>query len=149
MRQVIKVLMKDGLNDSRLPKYATDGSAGADVCAFLSSPVVIGPGERKLLPTGLFVEIPQGFEIQVRSRSGLALKHGVAVLNSPGTIDSDYRGEIGIVLINHGSEPFTVSDGDRIAQLVVSPVVQAGFGFSEALTDSSRGANGYGSTGRN
>src|SRR5512138_1474720 len=112
---------------SIVPEYRTAGSAGADICAFLESPVTIAPGERKLITTGVYVEIPEGYEIQVRPRSGLALKHGVTVLNSPGTIDSDYRGEIGIVLINHGTEPFTVASGDRIAQLVVSSVVFCDF----------------------
>jgi dUTP pyrophosphatase len=133
---------------STVPEYRTAGSAGADICAFLESPVTIAPGERKLITTGVYVEIPEGYEIQVRPRSGLALKHGVTVLNSPGTIDSDYRGEIGIVLINHGSEPFTVANGDRIAQLVVSAVTVCSFERVDSLGLTERGSGGYGSTGR-
>jgi dUTP pyrophosphatase len=131
-----------------VPEYKTAGASGADICAFLPEPLMLAPGERKLVPTGVFVEIPSGFEIQVRPRSGLALKHGVTVLNAPGTIDSDYRGEIGIVLINLGSETFHVSNGDRIAQLVVATTVRAEFIASDSLTDTARGAGGYGSTGK-
>jgi dUTP pyrophosphatase len=131
-----------------VPEYKTEGASGADICAFLPEPLILAPGERKLVPTGIFVEIPSGFEIQVRPRSGLALKHGVTVLNAPGTIDSDYRGEIGIVLVNLGNEPFHVASGDRIAQLVVSPTVRAHFIASDSLTDTARGAGGYGSTGK-
>ena len=131
-----------------VPEYKTEGASGADICAFLPEPLILAPGERKLVPTGVFVEIPSGFEIQVRPRSGLALKHGVTVLNAPGTIDSDYRGEIGIVLVNLGNEPFHVASGDRIAQLVVSPTVRARFIASDSLTDTARGAGGYGSTGK-
>lgn len=132
-----------------LPQYKTRGSSGADVQAALQSPVTLMPGERALIPTGLSVEIPEGFEIQVRPRSGLALKNGVTVLNSPGTIDADYRGEIGIVLINLGSEPFVINAGDRIAQLVVASVVQCDFVAAESIVNTERGTGGYGSTGLN
>ncbi|HNY22319.1 MAG TPA: dUTP diphosphatase [Treponemataceae bacterium] len=131
------------------PQYKTTGSSGADVRAAIPSPITLMPGQRALVPTGLSVEIPEGFEIQVRSRSGLALKNGVAVLNSPGTIDADYRGEIGIVLINLGNEPFVINDGDRIAQLVVASVVQCDFVASESIMGTERGSGGYGSTGMN
>jgi dUTP pyrophosphatase len=130
------------------PQYKSAGASGADICALLTEPVTIPSMSRALIPTGVFAEIPEGFEIQVRPRSGLALKHGVTVLNSPGTIDSDYRGEIGIVLINLGIEPFVVHNGDRVAQLVVASVHQASFVPREALSGTVRGAGGYGSTGR-
>ncbi len=133
---------------STVPAYQTPGAAGADICACLDERVTIGPGERRLVPTGISVEIPEGFEIQVRPRSGLALKHGITVLNSPGTIDSDYRGEIGIVLYNSGESEFVVETGDRIAQIVCAPVARAAFAASDSLSDTSRGAGGYGSTGK-
>ncbi|MDQ2092154.1 dUTP diphosphatase [Marimonas arenosa] len=133
-----------------LPSYETRGAAGADVRANLPDrrEVVLAPGERALVPTGLRLEIPHGFEVQVRPRSGLALKHGITLPNSPGTIDSDYRGELGVIVLNAGTEPFTVTHGERIAQLVVAPVVQAGFDMAEELSDTARGAGGFGSTGR-
>ncbi|MBQ9494498.1 MAG: dUTP diphosphatase [Treponema sp.] len=134
---------------ARLPAYKTDGAAGADVCACLSAPVVLAPGKYALIPTGLSFAIPVGFEMQVRARSGLAAKNGIAVLNAPGTIDSDYRGEVKIILINLGDEPFVVNDGDRIAQLVVAPVMQAQFVTADFLDKTARGAGGFGSTGVN
>ncbi len=134
-----------------LPSYETSGAAGADVRANFPEEarggVVLAPGDRALIPTGLRVEIPAGYEIQVRPRSGLALKHGITLPNSPGTIDSDYRGPLGIIVMNAGSEPFHVEHGARIAQLVVAPVVQAGFGMTDDLTDTARGTGGFGSTG--
>lgn len=141
----IRCVVKEG---GILPEYKTPGAAGADVCACLASPVIIAPGEWKLIPTGLNAEIPAGFEIQVRPRSGLALKNGITVLNAPGTIDSDYRGEIGIVLINHGHEQFTVNSGDRIAQLVVGSVAQCAFESVSSIGQTDRGSGGYGSTGK-
>lgn len=140
----IKFVSKSG---AKVPEYKTSGSAGCDVCAFLEQDVVLKRGERKAIPTGLFTEIPFGYEIQVRPRSGLALKNGVTVLNSPGTIDSDYRGEICVILINLGDEEFVVHSGDRIAQLVVSPVTQGVFVRAEKLCDTERGEGGFGSTG--
>lgn len=131
-----------------VPEYKTPGAAGADLCALLDEPVVIQPLERRLIPTGLSVELPAGYEMQIRPRSGLALKSGITVLNSPGTIDSDYRGEIGIVLVNLGSEPFAVRSGDRIAQAVVAPVEQCRFVRVDGLASTIRGAGGYGSTGK-
>lgn len=134
-------------NGASLPEYKTAGAAGADVRARLDSPVEIGPCKRAVIPTGLFFEIPEGYEIQVRPRSGLAFKNGVTVLNTPGTIDSDYRGELKVVLINLGEEPFTVSHGDRIAQIVVSPVTRGVFIPCESLSETERGEGGFGSTG--
>jgi len=145
MAVTIRCVVKQG---GTLPEYKTPGASGADAFAFLENPVTIAPGERKLIPTGLSVEIPEGFEIQVRPRSGLALKYGVTVLNAPGTIDSDYRGEIGVVLINHGTEPFTVRHGDRIAQLVAFAVPACAFENVDSIGDTDRGSGGYGSTGR-
>lgn len=133
---------------ARVPEYQTEGSAGADLCARLDTAVVIEPGARFLVSTGLRIQLPTGYEAQVRSRSGLAAKYGVSCLNSPGTIDSDYRGEIKVILHNHGTEPYTISDGDRIAQLVIAPVSRASFVTSEHLAGSDRGSGGFGSTGR-
>jgi len=131
-----------------LPAYMTEGAAGADVVAAVRDDVVLAPGERALLPTGIALEVPEGYEVQVRPRSGLAVRHGVTLLNAPGTIDSDYRGPLGVVLINHGSEPFVVRRGDRIAQLIVAPVARAAFREVEALSASARSEGGFGSTGR-
>ena len=128
-----------------LPHYATSGAAGMDVVS--AEDVTIAPGARHPVATGLAMAIPHGFEIQVRPRSGLALKHGITVPNTPGTIDSDYRGELKILLINHGSEPFPVVRGDRVAQLVLAPVVQARWDLAEELDDTARGNGGFGSTG--
>ncbi len=130
-----------------LPAYQTEGSSGMDVRACLDEPVNLGPGERALIPTGLSMEIPQGFEIQVRPRSGLAIKKGLTLVNTPGTVDADYRGEVKVILINLGQESFVVQDQERIAQLVVCPVIQATIELSEDLTDTSRGEGGFGSTG--
>jgi dUTP pyrophosphatase len=130
-----------------LPAYATPQSAGLDLRANLESPVVLQPMERRLIPTGLYIALPPGYEAQVRPRSGLALKHGITVLNSPGTIDADYRGEVGVLLINLSHEPFTVNDGERIAQMVVARHEQAAFEPVELLDETERGAGGYGHTG--
>ena len=132
-----------------LPAYQTPGSAGLDLLAAIApnAKLVIEPGARELVPTGLRLELPMGFEGQVRPRSGLALKNGVTVLNSPGTIDSDYRGEVAVILINLGTEPFEITRGARIAQLVVAPVTQAVFVEAVDLAESARGAGGFGSTG--
>lgn len=131
-----------------LPAYMTPGAAGADVVAAVTADVVLAPGERALIPTGMSLEVPAGYELQIRPRSGLALRHGVTLLNSPGTVDSDYRGHVGVILVNLGREPFVVRRGDRIAQFVVAPVVQAAFREAEALGVSARGEGGFGSTGR-
>lgn len=132
----------DGL---ALPAYATSGAAGMDVLA--AEDCVIAPGQRHAVATGLAVAIPQGYEIQVRPRSGLALKHGITVPNTPGTIDSDYRGELKVLLINHGTEDFAIARGDRVAQLVLAPVVQAAWEVVEELDATERGEGGFGSTG--
>jgi dUTP pyrophosphatase len=142
---VVRLPEGDGLP---LPVYMTDGAAGADVVAAVADDLVLQPGARALVPTGFALEIPAGYEVQVRPRSGLAHKHGVTLLNTPGTIDSDYRGAVGVILVNLGQEPFTVRRGERIAQLVVAPVVQAAFREVAALGASSRGEGGFGSTGR-
>lgn len=130
-----------------LPEYKTAGAAGADVCALVEAPITLGCGKSAMIPTGLFFEIPEGYEIQVRPRSGLAAKNGVTVLNTPGTIDSDYRGELRIILINLGDKDFVINSGDRIAQIIVSPVTQGKFTIVDSLSDSERGAGGFGSTG--
>jgi len=131
-----------------LPHYATPSSAGLDLRAAVEDPVTLMPGERKLIPTGLVLEIPEGYEGQVRPRSGLAVRHGVTVLNSPGTIDADYRGEVKVILINLGEEPFTVRRGERIAQLIIAPVTRATLVEVEEVTATARGEGGFGSTGR-
>ncbi len=133
--------------DRSLPIYASDGAVGADVRANLTEALTLMPGSSALIGTGLFFEIPQGYEIQVRPRSGLALKNQVTVLNTPGTIDPDYRGELKVILINHGVEPFCVEPEMRIAQIVVAPVVQARFFHAEELSETGRGAGGFGHTG--
>lgn len=146
-RQVGVKLRRVGPVPVPVPEYQTPGSAGVDLSAALEAKVTIAPGERRLIPTGVALAIPEGYEGQVRPRSGLALRAGLSIVNSPGTIDADFRGEIGVVLINHGSEPFVVEPLSRIAQLVISPVVQARFELVEALDDTARGSGGYGSTG--
>jgi dUTP pyrophosphatase len=146
-RLLIKRLHPERDRDLPLPRYMTTGAAGMDVVAAPVEPIVLGRGSRVLVPTGLALEIPSGFEVQVRPRSGLALRHGITLANSPGTIDSDYRGELGVILINLGDDSFTIERGDRIAQLVVSPVVQARVVVVDALADSARGDGGFGHTG--
>lgn len=138
------------INQSKhpLPEYATAQSAGLDVRANLDESIVIEPLQRVIVPTGLFVAIPDGYEIQVRSRSGLAAKHGITVLNSPGTIDADYRGEIKVILVNLSQEPFTIQDGERIAQLVFARYEKAQWNAVAELPESDRGAGGFGSTGK-
>lgn len=135
-----------------LPSYQTAGSAGADICANLpldmrAAGFVLQPMERVIVPTGLRVAIPEGYEMQIRPRSGLALKHGITLPNTPGTIDSDYRGPLGVALVNLGAAPYVVQHGDRIAQCVVAPVLQAGFSVVDSLDDTPRGQGGFGSTG--
>ena len=133
--------------DLPLPAYATPGSAGMDLLAAVESPVVLGSGERRLIPTGLRIALPDGYEAQIRPRSGLALKHGLTVLNSPGTIDADYRGEIAIVLANLGQDAFTIERGMRIAQMVLAPVCRGAWDDASELSSSHRNAGGFGSTG--
>lgn len=131
-----------------LPTYGTTGAAGLDIRAHLTEAVTLQPLERKLIPTGLFLEIPEGHEVQIRPRSGLAFKHGITVLNSPGTIDADYRGEIGVLLVNLSNEPFVVENGERIAQMVVAQYCQATWLETTELSDTARGEGGFGSTGK-
>ena len=133
--------------DLPLPAYATPDSAGLDLVAAVASDRILAPGQRELVPTGISIALPRGFEAQVRPRSGLALKAGISVLNAPGTIDADYRGEIGVILINLGSEPFVIRRGERIAQLVVAPVSRVSWLETAELAESARGAGGFGSTG--
>lgn len=140
-------LQRVGPVDVPLPEYGSRGAAGMDLRAALEHPVAIAPGARRLIPTGLAMAVPPGYEAQVRPRSGLALDYGISIVNSPGTIDSDYRGEVGIVLINHGEESFVVQPLARIAQLVIAPVVQAQVKLCDGLEDTERGSRGYGSTG--
>ena len=134
----------DGLD---LPRYETALAAGADVRAAIVKPFVLRPGERFMVPTGIAIALPPGWEAQMRPRSGLAAKHGISCVNAPGTIDADYRGELKVILINHGAEEFTINRGDRIGQMVIAPVWQAQFVEADELDDTDRGAGGFGSTG--
>lgn len=149
----IAVIWEDWADRSlSLPAYQTAGSAGADICANLppemrTAGVVLAPMARLIVPTGIRVAIPEGYEMQIRPRSGLALKHGITLPNTPGTIDSDYRGPLGVALVNLGADPYVVRHGDRIAQCIVAPVVQAGFQVVDGLEDTARGPGGFGSTG--
>ena len=154
MTPVIAVVREDWADrEVPLPRYETSGAAGADLRANLkpedrASGITLAPLERRILPTGLRVEIPEGYEMQIRPRSGLALKHGLSLPNTPGTIDSDYRGPLGVLMINLGTEPVMIAHGDRIAQAVVAPVVQVCFAEVESLGETARGEGGFGSTGR-
>lgn len=140
----IKIVSKSG----RMPSYETEGSAGADLRAWLpDGPATLQPGERRLIPTGLFVELPPGIEAQIRARSGLSIKHGITMINGVGTVDSDYRGEWNVPLVNLGSEPYTIQDGDRIAQMVLARYEQTLFRLTEEINDTQRGAGGFGHTG--
>ena len=136
-----------GAEDIPLPAYQTVGAVGMDLCAAVEAPLTLAPGDRALVGTGWAIAVPEGFEGQVRPRSGLALKHGITVLNSPGTIDPDFRGELRVLLINHGREPFVVTRGDRIAQLVIAPTARAELVVMTELPATTRGGGGYGSTG--
>ncbi len=129
------------------PSYATSGSAGADIRAFTDRPIYLFGGAQQIVNTGLRMRVPEGYEVQIRPRSGLAAKHGVTVLNSPGTIDSDYRGEVRVILVNHGNEGFVIRNGDKIAQMVLAPVTKAEFVIGEVDVDTERGTGGFGSTG--
>jgi dUTP pyrophosphatase len=146
-RPVVRYRVEGRFADLAPPLYASDGAAGADLRAALDAPLTIPPGGRALVPTGLVLEIPEGFEGQVRARSGLALRKGLALANGVGTIDADYRGEVGVALVNLGAEPVTIARGERIAQLVVAPVARASFAAVVDLAASARGAGGFGSTG--
>lgn len=154
MTPLIRILREEWADVGiALPSYETKGAAGADLRANLrpedrASGFILEPMRRAIIPTGLIVEIPEGFEMQIRPRSGLAYKFGISLPNTPGTIDSDYRGPLGVLLVNLGRDPFTVQHGERIAQVVIAPVLQARFELAEALTETARGAGGFGSTGR-
>ena len=145
---MVKILIKKTNKEVITPKYKTDGSSGVDLSAFLEKKVVIKPNNSELIPTGLQVAIPEELEIQIRPRSGLAAKESIGVLNSPGTIDSDYRGELKIILFNHGKEDFIINNGDRIAQMVLVPIVKMEFEEVDSLPDTIRGQGGFGSTGK-
>ncbi|MDR3251783.1 MAG: dUTP diphosphatase [Tannerella sp.] len=132
-----------------LPQYATELSAGMDIRANLVEPVELKPLERKLIPTGLYIALPEGYEAQMRPRSGLAIKHGITLLNTPGTIDADYRGEIGVILVNLSSEHFVINDGERICQMIIANCSQAEWQLEETLDETERGAGGFGHTGKN
>jgi dUTP pyrophosphatase len=144
MNPLVLVALEDG---ARLPEYKTAMASGADLRAFIPQEIVLEPGKRLAVPTGLRMELPAGYEAQVRPRSGLALEHGITCLNSPGTIDADYRGEVKVILANLGDKPFRIANGDRIAQLVIAPTAQARFEPAE-LGETERGSGGFGSTGR-
>ena len=145
---MVKVLIKKLNSKVKLPKYKTDGSSGMDLMAFLESPVNLKPQESALIPTGISIAIPEDTEVQVRPRSGLAAKSNISILNTPGTIDSDYRGEIKIILFNHGKEDFVINNNDRIAQMILMPIVKAEFEEVENLPKTLRGSGGFGSTGK-
>lgn len=141
----VKIINK---SDNQLPAYETSSSAGMDLRAFIDSDIVLKPFERKLIPTGLYIELPDGFEAQIRPRSGLAIKNGITVLNSPGTIDADYRGEIKVILINLGSDDFTIKSGERICQMVIARHEKAEFVEVSEISETERGAGGFGHTGK-
>ena len=145
---MVKVLVKKLDPKVQLPSYKTDGSSGMDLLAFINNPLIIKPGTSELIPTGITIAIPNNFEIQIRPRSGLATKSSISVLNTPGTVDSDYRGELKIILFNHGNKEFIVKNKDRIAQIVLVPVLKIDFEEVNDLPESMRGSGGFGSTGK-
>ena len=145
---MIKVLLKKLDSEVQIPSFKTEGSSGMDLMAFIKDPIIIEPNSSALIPTGLSVAIPNDVEVQIRPRSGLAAKSNIGVLNSPGTIDSDYRGEIKIILFNHGDKKFTVKNNDRVAQMVIAPILKANFEEVDKLPDTIRGIGGFGSTGK-
>jgi|TARA_X000001036_G_scaffold439430_1_gene490564 dUTP pyrophosphatase len=142
-----KILIKKFSTDVKLPRYETKGSSGMDISAFINEKILISPKKSSLIPTGIALSIPKGFEAQIRPRSGLAAKNNITILNTPGTIDSDYRGEVKIILFNLGTDNFVVENGDRIAQMVICPIIQAEFEEVEDLSNTVRGKDGFGSTG--
>ena len=145
---MVKILVKKINPKVKLPSYKTDGSSGMDLMAFLDKPISILPQQSKLIPTGLFIAIPENTEVQIRPRSGLAVRNNISVLNTPGTIDSDYRGELKVILYNHGNQKFVVKNEDRIAQMVLMPVLKFEFEETKDLPDTLRGSGGFGSTGK-
>jgi len=144
----IQLKRKDGCEDLPLPKYATLGSSGMDLCADVQGEVIILPGEITLISAGIYLSIPHGYEAEIRPRSGLALKHGISLVNTPGTIDSDYRGLVSIIMINHGKEPFRIKRGDRIAQMVMKEVIKAEIEVAASLDETVRSHGGFGHTGK-
>lgn len=146
----VKILLKkkEGCEDLPVPRYATSGASGMDLCADVSGEVTLLPGDIKLISAGIYISIPEGYEAEVRPRSGLAIKHGISLVNTPGTIDSDYRGLVNLIMINHGKEPFIIRRGDRIAQMVIKEVVKADIEVSEELDETVRSHGGFGHTGR-
>ena len=142
-----KIQIKKLFNEVLTPKYETPGSSGMDIAAYLKQDILINPGDKAMVPTGFSLSVPQGYEVQIRPRSGLAAKKGLTVLNTPGTVDSDYRGEIKVILINLGKDPFVIKNGERIAQMIVCPVEQVFMEEVEELSDTNRGTDGFGSTG--
>jgi dUTP pyrophosphatase len=148
MKHVTVSIVQDPADqDLPLPAYETDQAAGMDLRAAVREKLIVAPGERSMVPTGIRIALPAGTEAQIRPRSGLAIRHGISMVNSPGTIDADYRGEINVLLINHGQEAFTIERGDRIAQMVIAPVFQADWAVAESLEDTQRGEGGFGHTG--
>jgi dUTP pyrophosphatase len=143
----IGIKKKDGCEDLPLPKYATSGSSGMDLCADVEGEVTILPGEIKLISSGIYLSIPHGYEAEIRPRSGLALKHGISLVNTPGTIDSDYRGLLSLIMINHGKSPFKICRGDRIAQMVIKEVIRAETETKDFLDETARSTGGFGHTG--
>ena len=144
--EIVKVICK-AEDKEFLPVYSSAEAAGADLKACILDDIILKPGQRYLVPTGISIQLPAGYEAQIRPRSGLAIKHGISLVNAPGTIDSDYRGEVKIIMINHGSEDFVIHRGDRIAQMVIAPVIHGMFALSNSLDSTDRGAGGFGSTG--
>jgi len=146
----VKIFLKkkEGCEDLPVPRYATSGSSGVDLYADVTEDVVLLPGDIKLISAGIYISIPEGYEAEVRPRSGLALKHGVSLVNTPGTIDSDYRGLVNLIMINHGKDPFSIHRGDRVAQMVIKEVVKAEIELAEDLDDTARSHGGFGHTGR-
>lgn len=147
MREIEVLIKRLRGAEALLPRYMSENAAGVDLAACLDAPLTLAPGQRALVPTGLAMELPPGYEAQIRPRSGLALKKGVTLVNSPGTIDADYRGEIGVILINHSQEPVTIAPNERVAQMVVAPVSRARFALAEELGQTERGTGGFGHTG--
>ena len=143
-----KILIKRVSNKVFIPKYETPGSSGMDISAYLKKDIIIKPGHKEIIPTGLYLSIPKGFEIQIRPRSGLAAKNNISVLNTPGTIDSDYRGEIKVILYNHGNTDFVINNKDRIAQMILTPVIKMNLEETDTLPETVRGEGGFGSTGK-
>lgn len=143
-----KIRVKLLRNGASAPEFMSQGAAGADLHACIEEDIILNPGERALIPTGIVIEIPPGYEGEVRPRSGLAIRSGISLVNSPGTIDSDYRGEIKVIMINHGGEPFKISQGDRIAQLLINKIERPEYILAEELTDTDRASGGFGSSGR-